>query len=169
MIASLAHTLTVPTTRTQSIPLVILHGLFGSKRNWNTISKALSNRIHSDIYALDLRNHGDAQSLPSMNYDDMARDVNAWADTHNLDQFVLFGHSMGGRIAMHMALDKLYRDRVHRLVVVDVAPCRMTISSDFGTYIRAMKRVNAVGGCTHRAQVDAMLQHAVPVRSVDVS
>lgn len=39
-------------------PLVILHGLFGSKSNWQSIASALHQRLKTVIFALDLRNHG---------------------------------------------------------------------------------------------------------------
>jgi esterase len=54
-------------------PVIILHGLLGSSRNWTAIAKRLSSFYQ--IIAVDLRNHGDSEHHESMTYEDMADDV----------------------------------------------------------------------------------------------
>jgi pimeloyl-ACP methyl ester carboxylesterase len=99
-------------------PLVILHGMLGSSRNWQTAGKELAERFH--VMALDLRNHGASPHAPSMSYDEMAGDVAAWMEANAPGAAAVMGHSMGGKVAMLLACRR--PERVERLVVVDVAP-----------------------------------------------
>lgn len=98
--------------------LLILHGLLGSTRNWQTVAKPLSE--HFSVHTLDLRNHGESPWAPSMAYPEMAADVIRWMDAHNIENAVLMGHSLGGKVAMRVAHD--FPDRLSRLIVVDIAP-----------------------------------------------
>src|SRR5437660_496367 len=96
-------------------PLAILHGLFGSGRNWATIVTRLG--AHHRVVAFDLRNHGASPWAATMGYDEMAEDVRASLGALGYRRFALLGHSMGGKVAMLAAL----RDSasVERLVVAD--------------------------------------------------
>lgn len=91
-------------------PLVVLHGLLGSSRNWQSAGVALAERSHR-VLAPDLRNHG---SSP------WAGDVIALLDRLALGPVHLVGHSMGGKAAMRIVMDR--PDLVSRLTVVDIAP-----------------------------------------------
>lgn len=86
--------------------------------NWHNIAKQLS-ESHT-VYAIDARNHGQSPHSSEMGYDVMADDTIELADSLNIDKFVLMGHSMGGKTAMHIA-DK-YPERIEKLIVVDIAP-----------------------------------------------
>src|SRR5262249_50258798 len=99
-------------------PLAILHGLFGSGRNWSSIATRLG--AHHRVGAFDLRNHGASPWAATMAYDEMAEDVRASVAALGWSRFALLGHSMGGKVAMLAAL----RDpgSVERLVVADIAP-----------------------------------------------
>jgi esterase len=99
-------------------PFVLLHGLLGSSRNWQTAGRELA--AGRRVYALDLRNHGFSPHVPAMTYALMADDVLAWLDSHGLRRAELVGHSMGGKVAMLLACR--HPARVARLVVVDIAP-----------------------------------------------
>lgn len=99
-------------------PLVVLHGLLGSSRNWQSAGADLC--AHAHVFALDLRNHGRSFHDSVMNYPAMALDVFRWAQAQGLGSFALMGHSMGGKVAMRMAMDD--PERVSRLIVVDIAP-----------------------------------------------
>ena len=99
-------------------PLVILHGLLGSSRNWQSAGKELTADFH--VFALDLRNHGSSPHADEMGYAAMADDVVAWMDAQGLTQVSLIGHSMGGKTAMVLACR--HPERVSRLIVVDIAP-----------------------------------------------
>ena len=99
-------------------PMVILHGLLGSSRNWQTAGKELATDHH--VFALDLRNHGSSPHDQEMTYAAMAEDVVAWMDARGLAQVTLMGHSMGGKTAMVLACRR--PERVARLIIVDIAP-----------------------------------------------
>lgn len=99
-------------------PIIVLHGLFGSLTNWNTISKALSERYQ--VVAVDLRNHGGSPHDDTMNYAVMADDLRALMQTQGFTSAHVLGHSMGGKAAMQLALSA--PELVDRLIVVDIAP-----------------------------------------------
>jgi esterase len=99
-------------------PLLILHGLFGNLKNWNWHARKLSRDF--SVYALDLRNHGESPHSASMNYQVMAEDVLEFIEDRELSEVSILGHSMGGKVAMQLALN--YPHRVSRLLVVDIAP-----------------------------------------------
>jgi len=99
-------------------PLVILHGLLGSSRNWQTTGRDLAATHH--VCALDARNHGGSPAAEPMDYDAMVADVIGWLDAQGLERVTLLGHSMGGKTAMLLACR--HPARVERLIVVDIAP-----------------------------------------------
>lgn len=99
-------------------PLVLLHGLLGSSRNWQTAGRDFAEHFH--VLALDLRNHGSSPHAPTMSYAEMAADVSAWLDAQRLPRATFVGHSMGGKVAMLLACRQ--PERVEQLVVVDIAP-----------------------------------------------
>ncbi|MFN4145517.1 MAG: alpha/beta fold hydrolase [Runella sp.] len=100
-------------------PMVILHGLFGSSDNWLTISKTIAEAGFS-VYLLDLRNHGRSPHTDEHSYPLMAQDVLAFFEQQNLEKPILVGHSMGGKVAMTLAMQQ--PDVLEKLVVVDIAP-----------------------------------------------
>jgi pimeloyl-ACP methyl ester carboxylesterase len=99
-------------------PLVLLHGLLGSSRNWQTAGTDLSADFH--VHAPDLRNHGRSPHADGMGYAELAGEVLAWLDALGLGAVNLLGHSMGGKVAMRLACR--HPERVRSLVVVDIAP-----------------------------------------------
>jgi esterase len=99
-------------------PIVFLHGLLGSRRNWRSVVRDISTERR--VFSVDLRNHGDSFHDENGTLASMVEDLRFWIDDRGLDSFVLCGHSLGGKVAMKFAC--LYGDRVTRLVVVDIAP-----------------------------------------------
>lgn len=104
----------------QGSPVVILHGLFGFSDNWQTIAKALAD--NHLVVTPDLRNHGRSPHVPGHSYPEMAEDLKAFMEARWMFSAALVGHSMGGKVAMQLALS--HPDLVERLVVVDIAPGR---------------------------------------------
>ena len=102
-------------------PLVILHGLFGSQRNWQSMAEWLAS--HYRVFACDLRNHGDSPWAPSMRFEEMADDLEALIEEKGLAPATVLGHSVGGKTAMLTALR--HPDVVDALIVVDIAPGRL--------------------------------------------
>ena len=99
-------------------PFVILHGMLGSSRNWQTVGRDLA--AGRRVFALDLRNHGMSPHAQAMSYAVMVADVVSWLDLHGIEGAELVGHSMGGKVAMLLACR--HPARVRRLVAVDIAP-----------------------------------------------
>ena len=131
-------------------PVAILHGLFGSGRNWAGIAQRLA--AHRRAVALDLRNHGASPWADTMGYGEMAEDVRATLYALFGRRFALIGHSMGGKAAMMMAL--LHGGEVERLVVVDIAP--VDYQPEHLDIARAMRALDLVA-ITRRAEADSRL------------
>lgn len=99
-------------------PLIILHGLLGSSSNWSTTGRLLGRQLQ--VFAVDLRNHGNSPHASCFNFDVMTEDLNCFMEDQNLQHATVLGHSLGGRVAMEFA-DR-YPEKVDKLIVVDVAP-----------------------------------------------
>lgn len=137
-------------------PVVLLHGLFGSGRNWMTVARKLAAGNHR-VAAADLRNHGSSQWTDTMSYPEMADDLRDTITALGLGPVALLGHSMGGKAAMLTALR--HPELVDRLVVVDVAP--VAYPPAFEVYARAMRGAR-LDGVQRRAEVEQQLVDAVP-------
>lgn len=98
-------------------PLVILHGLMGSSRNWLTVSRDLEEE--RPVICLDLRNHGDSQWADDCSHAAMADDVRETLQALGVETYDLLGHSLGGKVAMRLAVDDT---NLEKLIVVDIAP-----------------------------------------------
>ncbi|KAI0775269.1 alpha/beta-hydrolase [Trametes elegans] len=139
-------------------PLVILHGLFGTKRNWGSLSKAFAKDLNRPVYALDLRNHGTSPHAEPHTYPAMAADVVHFCQAHSLTNISLLGHSMGGKVAMTVALSPdLPSNLLAHLIVADIAPARGALSPEFQGYIRGMKQIEA-SHVTTRRDADKILR-----------
>ena len=99
-------------------PLIILHGLFGSLDNWQTLGKVLAEKY--TVYLVDLRNHGKSPHSDTFSYLDMANDVAELIEDEKLETVSLIGHSMGGKTTMTSAAE--YPQYLEKLIVVDIAP-----------------------------------------------
>lgn len=99
-------------------PLIILHGVFGSSDNWQTLGKVFAE--DHQVFLVDLRNHGNSPHHDHFDYNVMRDDVIELMDDQSIQQAVVLGHSMGGKVAMNIA--STYPDRVEKLIVVDIAP-----------------------------------------------
>jgi pimeloyl-ACP methyl ester carboxylesterase len=135
--------------------LAILHGLFGSARNWDSVARRLS--AHRRVIAFDLRNHGASDWADRMDYAEMAEDVRAALHQRSHRRYALLGHSMGGKAAMLAALH--HADEVERLVVIDVAP--VAYRPHHLALVEAMRGLD-LSGIKRRGEADARLAPAVP-------
>jgi esterase len=138
-------------------PAVLLHGLLGAGQNFGAIQKALAARWR--VLALDLRNHGSSPHAPGMTYAEMAADVAETLRGAGAWPASVIGHSMGGKVAMALAL--AHPDAVARLLVADIAPVPYR-AVEFRTYVAAMQALALKPGLTRR-DADAALSDAVAV------
>lgn len=140
-------------------PVVLLHGLMGAAQNWGGIARRLGQRHR--VLALDARNHGASGHAPGMGYAAMAADVAETLAAAGITQAAVLGHSMGGKIAMMLALTR--PELVSRLVVADIAPVRYAAPSR--AYVEAMTRMALPPGMTRREAM-AALADAVPEEGI---
>jgi pimeloyl-ACP methyl ester carboxylesterase len=134
--------------------LVLLHGLFGSAQNFASVQRQLARRFR--CIALDLRNHGSSPHDAAMRYEAMAADVLDTLAARAALPAVVLGHSMGGKVAMRLALDR--PDAACRLIVADIAP--VPYSPAFRDLAAAMQALPLAPGLT-RAVADARLAVAI--------
>jgi esterase len=140
-------------------PVALLPGLFGAARNLGAVQRHLATRYR--VLGLDLRNHGDSPHAPSMDYATLAEDVRETLAAMGALPAALIGHSMGGKAAMRLALDR--PEVVSRLLVADIAP--VPYDHGNGAYAAAMAALSLTPGLT-RAAADAALAPDVPDASV---
>lgn len=137
-------------------PLILLHGMLGSSRNWQTTGADLAAQFH--VSALDLRNHGKSPHAPSMTYEEMMEDVLEWLDARDLTSTHLLGHSMGGKVAMLLACR--HPNRVNRLTIVDIAPKDYFWPGHRANFA-AMNELN-LGDLRSRAEAEMRFEARVP-------
>ena len=135
-------------------PLLIVHGLFGSARNWGAIARRMAEDRR--VVSVDLRNHGDSFWSGNHGYADMAADLAEVIAAEGRAMDVV-GHSMGGKAAMVLALTR--GDLVNRLVVADIAPVAYGHSQRH--LVAAMQGLDLVG-LAARGEADRRLATSVP-------
>jgi pimeloyl-ACP methyl ester carboxylesterase len=151
--------------------VVFVHGLFGQGKNWTTIAKGLAEDHR--VTLIDLPNHGHSPWTDRVDYVDMAELLAAELASFG-GPVTLIGHSMGGKVAMTLALRR--PELLHALVVVDIAPVEYPLqggrtddedeeASPFGAFIAAMKAMD-LSALETRADADEALRSAVPSRMV---
>jgi len=106
----------------KGVPLIILHGLFGSSGNWQTHAKKIAEYYR--VILVDLRNHGHSDWSDTFSYSLMAEDVYKLVQELKLEDIIIVGHSMGGKVAMHFA--QQHEDILEKLIVVDMGIKRYT-------------------------------------------
>lgn len=139
--------------------VLFCHGLFGQGRNWNNIARTLSDRYR--VTAVDLPNHGRSAWTERIDYAEMADQVAGLIAAD--DPVALVGHSMGGKVAMALALR--HPELVERLCVVDIAPINYNSASEFGRYISAMQAID-LDTIKSRDDAEAAMAEAAPAPGV---
>lgn len=137
----------------EGAPLLMMHGLFGSLDNLGMVSRAL--RHDFDVISVDLPDHGLSPRSDNFSYDAYAQQVLTLMDHLGLDCPAILGHSMGGKVAMHIALH--YPERVSQLVVADIAPVRYTPRHQ--NVFNALNAVDLASISSRKDAEEAMMQH----------
>ena len=135
----------------QGSDVVLIHGLFGSLENLNVIAKPLSE--HFRVTNVDLRNHGLSPHSDEMDYLAMANDIVQLMATLKIQKAHIVGHSMGGKVAMQVALT--HSELVDKLVVLDIAPVSYP-----ARHTQILEALNAVKNAdiSDRKQADLIMQ-----------
>lgn len=136
--------------------LIILHGLFGSLDNWQTLAKQYAE--HFSVFIVDQRNHGKSPHTDEeFTYQAMAEDLAEFMDQHGMVRAHLMGHSMGGKTVMKFASH--WPERIERMVVADMSPRR-----NKPTHLEILDALNRfpLKEIQRREEADEWLRTAVP-------
>ncbi|MGL4174507.1 MAG: alpha/beta fold hydrolase [Dermatophilaceae bacterium] len=142
--------------------VAFLHGLFGQGRNWAQVAKAVAGPADTGARCLlvDLPDHGRSPWTEEFSYERYAEAVaDTLAATAPGEPWVVVGHSLGGKVAMVLALR--HPDAVHRLVVVDIAPKDYGDLHRFRRYIDEMRAL-PLAELTSRADAEARFAEPDP-------
>lgn len=138
-------------------PLIILHGLLGMSDNWVTIAKRLAEKY--SVYIPDLRNHGQSPHSIDFSYELMVDDLLEFIENNHIQDPVIAGHSMGGKVAMLFAVN--HPDLLKALIVVDISPVAYD-NHDFNFgIVSAMMSVDLIA-VNSREEVSEVLQRSIP-------
>ncbi|KAL5336733.1 Alpha/Beta hydrolase protein [Aspergillus crustosus] len=136
-------------------PILFLHGFLGSKRENRYISSLLARDLFRPVYAIDMRNHGDSGHHPQHNYMEMALDMKAFIEEHQLKSPSIIGHSMGAKTALTLALNS--PGLVNDIVAVDNCPIHLPLEPDFRTYLEGLGRLRHERVTSHQ-EADKILK-----------
>jgi len=143
----------------QGDPLIILHGLFGTLDNWQTLAKRWAKEY--TVFLVDQRNHGRSPHVDEHNYLAMAEDLNTFMEANWIHKAHILGHSMGGKTAMQFAV--LYPEMVDKLIIIDIAP--KEYSGGHEQIIEALNNLD-VSQLQDRKTADAQLKTRIPLFGV---
>ncbi|TGM05115.1 alpha/beta fold hydrolase [Leptospira jelokensis] len=133
---------------------IILHGLFGSSKNWVTVGKFLSE--FGNVYVVDQRNHGDSPHNNEHSIQLMADDLDEFIKSHPIETPILLGHSMGGLVAMYF--DLTHPGALKKLIIQDIAPRAYPFAYD--NEIKSMSF--PLNGFSSRTEIDLEMAKFVP-------
>ena len=140
------------------LPVVFLHGLFGSSQNWVGMGNRLADLGHCLL--VDLRNHGDSPHAATHTLADCVQDLADWSRLHAPDPLRLIGHSMGGLVAMGFALT--HPELTAGVASLDIAP--RAYPPERGPELQALR--TDISGCRTRSELDALLAPVLPEAGV---
>ena len=141
-------------TSGQGADLILLHGLFGQGINLRSVVRALEADFR--VHCLDLPDHGRSPWLTEASLSTYALAVRDWMEHHELPVAHILGHSLGGKVAMELALTE--PGRVNKLVVADIAP--VTYADQHRVILDALQLV-ANQGCQTRTEAEALLGEVI--------
>lgn len=113
-------------------PMIVLHGLLGSKVNWRTLCTIEGISRHRKCFLVEQRNHSKSDHHAEHNYEVLSDDIIRFADEQKFEKFTIMGHSMGARAAMTTA--GRYPDRIDGVISVDAAPKNERDLHAFGSF-----------------------------------
>jgi esterase len=138
--------------------LVILHGLFGSAKNFSSIAEALT--PFATVFAYDARNHGRSHHTSTHNLSELSEDLAEFIVGQSIERPVLIGHSLGGLTAMDYVRHR--GESVRALAVLDIAPRTYPLGHE--NEIAAQKIM--ISGFETRKDIDEVMQKVLPDASV---
>lgn len=94
--------------------LLLLHGALGSKKQFASVKPLLENTF--DIYDMDFAGHGDFKSNNNFSMQLFTQNVIDYLNQKNIENINIFGYSMGGYVALNMALKN--RDKIKKIATL---------------------------------------------------
>ncbi|WP_394127100.1 alpha/beta fold hydrolase [Vibrio hepatarius] len=134
--------------------IVLIHGLFGNLDNLGLLARDL--RQDHQVVSIDLRNHGLSLHTDEHNYALMAQDVLDVVQHLELSNYIIVGHSMGGKVAMKLA--DIDRGNIANLLVLDMAPVKYSQSRHDNVF-DGLKAVEAQQPVNRKQALDILAQH----------
>lgn len=156
-----------PARTSSSEPILVLHGLLGTSRNFRTWANYLKESLTSlgserEVICCDLRGHGKNAALgQSLSYQEMAEDIFSEMRGRGLHSAHLVGHSMGGKVAAAAALLRGHSgDLTFKSVsLLDISPVEYS-AVDFDSIIRSVKSLKAINDAyVSHQDVSTLKQH----------
>lgn len=141
-------------TSGQGPDVLLLHGLFGQGSNLRGIARVLARQFR--VHCLDLPDHGRSTWLEEASLTHYAREIDLWMGESGLDSAHVVGHSLGGKVAMQLALS--HAARVNCLVVADIAP--VAYAGQHFEVFDALQKVVAAN-CQSRQSADEVLADVI--------
>jgi pimeloyl-ACP methyl ester carboxylesterase len=138
-------------------PLIILHGIFGISDNWVSFGKRIAESGY-EVFIPDQRNHGHSPHHYAFNYYALTDDLIEFMEQHKIEDPVILGHSMGGKVAMRYTLENPHA--VRALIVVDTSLRTYVFHSHHRTLIDAMKSVD-FSKVKSRQEVESVLEQKI--------
>lgn len=139
-------------------PVVILHGLFGISDNWVSFARRLSQQA-SEVFIPDQRNHGQSPQSDNFNYLALTDDLFDFIDENEIEDPIIIGHSMGGKVAMRYTLENPLL--VKKLIVVDISLKAYGPRKQHLSIIKAMKSID-LASINSRQEVEDQLAKYIP-------
>ncbi len=139
--------------------IIVMHGLFGMLDNWKSLSKRMAEKYR--VHLLDLRNHGHSPQSEDWNYEVMADDVREYLEDNQIQRAEILGHSMGGKVAMCLAVR--FPERLSRLIVVDISPRYYEVHHQ--VYLDAMNSLD-LSVVKSRNEAEEHLHQSIPEFSI---
>ena len=139
-------------------PVIILHGLFGISDNWVSYARRLSQEGF-EVFVPDQRNHGQSPQSDVFNYLALTDDLFDFIDENEIDDPIIIGHSMGGKVAMRFVLENPLM--VKKLIVVDISLKAYGPRTQHLSIIKAMQSINLAEVKT-RQEAEEKLSSFIP-------
>lgn len=137
-------------------PIIILHGLYGISDNWVKYARKLSDNF--TVFIPDLRNHGQSGHSLHFNYEVMSEDISEFIENNQIENPILIGHSMGGKVAIKFTLDN--PDLVRKLVVIDMSTRKYDLRNFHSNIINSMLDID-FSKIKSRDEVDKFLSNFI--------
>ena len=139
-------------------PLIILHGLFGLSDNWVGFGKKIA-ELGYQVFILDQRNHGQSPHSDMFNYLAMTDDLYEFIEENEIENPILMGHSMGGKVTIRFSLEN--PDLISKAIIVDMSLREYPRRYAHEKIIDAMRRID-FGMVSSRKEVDMLLTERLP-------